>query len=367
VTRGVHSHSALELIDGVAHHYLTLPGVTRYTSIPVDERIERNVALLAPLVEELRPAVLHATSPHFNGLLAQALREAFSLAFVYEARGFPDMTWAARPGGDQVESYMLRRRAETQCMLDADAVITLSKVMRNHIVERGVPAERVFVVPHMVDTERFSPRAKEPALVDRYGLEGKVVVGYISSLVDYEGVDTLLRGIAEARRQRPEIVGLIVGDGHSMAALKTLAGELGLGDSVRFAGRVPHAETIEHYALIDIFVVPRKTLEVCAYVTPLKPFEAMAMERCMVVSDLPALAETVADGEHGVVFTPESAESLASALTSVASDADLRAELGSRARVFVETHHSLGMAPEVTTRPISFARAVRASERADGV
>ena len=366
VTRGVHSHSALELVDGVAHHCLTLQGVTRYTSIPLDERVERNVALLAPLIEEVRPAVLHATSPHFNGLLALALREAFGSAFVYEARGFPDMTWAARPGGDQVESYSLRRQAETRCMLEADAVITLSKVMRDHIVERGVPAERVFVVPHMVDTERFSPRPKDQALVERYGLEGKTVVGYVSSLVDYEGVDTLLRGIAEARRARPEIVGLIVGDGHSMAALQTLAKELEIEDSVRFAGRVPHVETIEHYALIDIFVVPRKGLEVCAFVTPLKPFEAMAMERCLVVSDLPALAETVAGGDHGVVFTPESPESLAAALTSLASDDDRRADMGKRARAFVETHHSFAMSPEVTSQPISFAKEHRTSEASSG-
>src|SRR3954467_8089378 len=128
--------------------------------------------------------------------------------------------------------------------------------MRAHIVSRGVPEERVFVVPHMVDTEKFSPRPKDPGLLERYGIEGKVVVGYVSSLVDYEGVDILLRGIAQARLDNPRLVGLIVGDGLAMPALQALAAELGLGDAVVFTGRVPHAETIEHYALIDIFVVP---------------------------------------------------------------------------------------------------------------
>jgi glycosyltransferase involved in cell wall biosynthesis len=355
-TKGVYSHAPVELVDGVPHHYLTLPGVTRYTSIPVDERVRRNVELVAELVERVEPVALHGTSPHYNGLLGLALREAFGIPLVYEARGFPEMTWAVRPGGDRVETYGLRREAETRCMREADAVITLSEVMRRHIVGRGVPAERVFVVPHMVDTERFAPRPKDPALVDRYDLRGATVVGYVSSLVDYEGVDTLLRGIAAARRERLELRGLIVGDGLALPGLRDLAHELELDDVVRFTGRVPHAETIDHYALMDVFVVPRRGLEVCAHVTPLKPFEAMAMARCLVVSDLPALSETVGEGEHGRRFTPDDPESLAAVLAELAADPALREELGAAARRFVERHHSRALPPEVASAPIAYAR-----------
>ena len=354
-TRGEYTHSALEMVDEVLHHFLTLPGVTHYTSIPADERMRHNVDLVARIVEEVRPAALHATSPHFNGLLGLSLREAFGVPLVYEARGFPEMTWAVRAGGADAQHYGLRRAAETRCMLEADAVVTLSHVMRDQIVARGVPEEQVFVVPHMVDTDRFSPRPKDAGLLDRYGIgEDEVVAGYVSSLVDYEGVDTLLRGIAEARREDPRIVGLIVGDGLAMPVLRALASELGLGDAVVFTGRVPHAETIEHYALIDIFVVPRRRLEVCAYVTPLKPFEAMAMERCLVVSDLPALWETVGHGDHGRRFVPDDAAGLAGSLVELAEDPELRIELGRRGRAFVEAHHSRALAREVTAAPIDY-------------
>lgn len=275
---------------------------------------------------------------------------------VYEARGFPEMTWAVRTGGDEVESYALRRAAETRCMLEADAVVTLSGVMRDHIAARGVPAERVHVVPHMVDTTRFAPRAKDAALLRSYGLEDKVVVGYVSSLVDYEGVDTLLRAIAVARGSAPQIAGLVVGDGLAMPGLRRLAAELGVEDAVRFTGRVPHTETIEHYALIDVFVVPRRPLEVCALVTPLKPFEAMAMERCVVVSDLPALTEATGGGAHGRSFEAGSPEALAEQLLALAADAELRRELGRRARAFVQERHSRALPAEVTTAPLVAAR-----------
>jgi glycosyltransferase involved in cell wall biosynthesis len=354
-TRGIHSHPTIDIVDGVVHHCLTIPGVTQYTVIPNDERLEHNVRLLGSLIEELRPAVLHATSPHFNGLLGLSLRDSYGIGLVYEARGFPEMTWAVRPGGTDTEAYGLRREAETRCMREADAVITLSHVMRDHIVERGIDGDRVFVVPHMVDTARFSPQPKDPALERRYGLEGKTVVGYVSSLVDYEGVEVLLRGIAELRKRHPEVVGLIVGDGLAMPTLRAVTTELGLDDVVRFVGRVAQSETIAHYALMDVFVVPRRGLEVCAYVTPLKPFEAMSMGRCMVVSDLPALAESVGYGEHGVLFKPDDPASLAEALDSVVSDVDLREGLGQRSRAFVQERHA-GLAGDVVTRPINAAR-----------
>src|SRR5436190_2843194 len=120
---------------------------------------------------------------------------------------------------------------------------------------------------------------------------------------------------------------MIVGHGISMPALRQLATDLGIDDVVRFAGRVPHDQAAEHYALIDLFVVPRRGIEVSRYVSPLKPFEALAMERCVVVSDLPALSEAIGHGEHGRRFTPDDPDSLADVLESLVADEDLRVSL----------------------------------------
>jgi glycosyltransferase involved in cell wall biosynthesis len=356
VNRGVIGHPPLEIVQGVVHHYLALPGVRYYTGIPIDQQLERNTEMLAPIVEQVRPAALHATSPHLNGLLGLSLREGFNIGLVYEARGFPEMTWACRPGGEQSETYELRRRAETRCMREADAVITLSEVMKAQIVQRGVPEERVYVVPHMVDVERFSPGDKDPELVGKYGLEGKIVAGYISSLVDYEGVDVLLRGIAEARRADQRVVGLIVGDGPALPSLRELAADLGIEGAIRFTGRVSHSATIAHYSLIDIFVAPRRGWEVCRQVTPLKPFEAMAMGRCLLVSDIPALAETTNWGAHGRLFAVGDIDDLASQIVALARDPDLRAQLGKDARDFVAANHSTTLPSRMILDPINAAR-----------
>ena len=80
---------------------------------------------------------------------------------------------------------------------------------------------------------------------------------------------------------------LIVGDGVARsAALEELSHALGLDDgTVVFTGRVAYADINAYYSLIDVFVVPRRDVGVTSQlVTPLKPYEAMAMERVVVMS-----------------------------------------------------------------------------------
>jgi glycosyltransferase involved in cell wall biosynthesis len=100
-------------------------------------------------------------------------------------------------------------------------------------------------------------------------------------------------------------------------------------------GRVPHDEVIRYYSLIDVFVVPRTNHRVSRLVTPLKPYEAMALERAVVVSDLPALREIVEPGRTGLTFRPEDPDDLAAVLGRLIDDPALRRELGQNARAWI--------------------------------
>src|SRR6185369_17874701 len=93
---------------------------------------------------------------------------------------------------------------------------------------------------------------------------------------------------------------LLVGDGRDREALVELASRLGLDDgTLVMPGRVPHDDVQDYYSIIDVFVVPRTADRVSALVTPLKPFEAMAMERTLIVSDVPPLREIVSPSDTG--------------------------------------------------------------------
>ncbi|MGB3829722.1 MAG: glycosyltransferase, partial [Ornithinimicrobium sp.] len=111
--------------------------------------------------------------------------------------------------------------------------------------------------------------------------------------------------------------------------------ERGAGASVVFTGKVPHHEVLDYYALYDTFVVPRVDERAARLVTPLKPYEAMAMGIPLVVSDLPALAEITGHGQRGATFATGNAQSLTEVLAGLINDPTRREGLADAARAWV--------------------------------
>lgn len=326
-------------VDGVTYHRLYGPA---RESMPLDRWLARNINRVARIVAEMRPAVLHAATDYINALTARALGDVFGLPVVYETRGFWEETWLSRQaqvyGWDLPrlatvhglpDAYVLRRELEDRCRREADRVVTLAGVMADRIEAGGVARDRIHVVPNAVDVEFFRARPRDDRLAAQLGIaDGAVVIGYISSLVEYEGIDTLIEAYAAVRAAAGDerLALLIVGDGPERERLRKLATELGLSGAI-FTGRVPHERVVDYYSLIDIFVIPRRPVEVCHLVTPLKPFEAFATGRTVVMSDVRALAEIAKESGAAELFAAGDSQPLATVLGSLLRDETRRKAL----------------------------------------
>ncbi|MGP4091524.1 glycosyltransferase family 4 protein [Streptomyces sp. KR55] len=334
VAQGVLDAGPLQTVGGVPQHRL-LPPWLPYGQAAV---LARNAELAGRLVERLRPAVLHAATDHGNGRVALALREAYGLPVVYEVRGFLEDTWLTQAPGRTCDdpTYRARRDLETHCMREADVVLTLGAAMKAEIVARGVPEERVLIVPNAVDEEFLAPLPDGAPLRARLGIApDDLVVGTVSSLTPHEGIGTLLHAGAELRRRGVPLRLLIVGDGPEREALQRLAGRLGLADGTAlFTGRVPHARVRDFHAVLDVFAVPRTDERVCRLVTPLKPVEAMASGLPVAASDLPALRELVKPGVTGQLTPSRSPQTWAEAIEFLLYS-EKRSEWGAAAREIV--------------------------------
>jgi glycosyltransferase involved in cell wall biosynthesis len=335
VTAGAVDGRAVVSVDGVPYHRLLpwiMPG-------RLDRLYQAHLAHAARLTGRLRPAVLHAASNYANAVIALALRDAFRLPVVYEVRGFWEDTWLSRHTGSAdlrlSDRYRRTRALETYCMTEADLVVTLGEAMRAEIIERGVPAERIVIVPNGVSGQFLEPLPDDGGqLRASLGIgPGEFVVGLVSSLVAHEGIGTLLEAVQILGDRGVPARALIVGEGPERTALQRQAAELGL--NAVFTGRVPSARVRDYHAVLDVFVVPRTPDRVCQLVTPLKPIEAMASGLPVVLSDVRALAEIVADGKTGLLSPPLDAAGLADRLQELAASPDLRAKLGAAAREWV--------------------------------
>lgn len=124
------------------------------------------------------------------------------------------------------------------------------------------------------------------------------------------------------------------------ALVTRLAEQEGPSDWLIMPGRVPHEDVERWYSLIDIAPFPRKAQAVTELVAPLKPLEALAMEKAVVVSSVRAMAEMVTDGQTGLVFQKDNVADLVRTLARLIDDPVLRSNLGRAGRHWVQTERT---------------------------
>lgn len=320
-----------DVVDGVRYQRL-LP--TRLAAT-LDARLQQQAEELMGLALEFRPSVLHTTTHFVNGMVVRAVAEALDVPWVYEVRGQLADTWASTrsPAARGSEKYRLFQQREAELMSAADLVVTLGETMKANIVASGVPGGKVLLAPNAVGGE-FLAEPGDSAMARReLGLpESGPYIGTVSSLVPYEGIDDLLAAFELLAPKYPELRVLIVGDGSSLPSLKQQARRSDFTDRIIFTGRVPRDRARSFHQALDVFVVPRKDLDVTRSVTPLKPVEALACGRPVVASRLGALQEIVTDGSNGLIAAPEDPRDLAATLERLLDSEELRELFGRAGR-----------------------------------
>jgi glycosyltransferase involved in cell wall biosynthesis len=334
--RGDNRHvNTVDHISGVRYHRL-LDGHRVYRKWPIEFYVDEYTRRVEQLVRAYQIGMIHGASNYWNGFAAVGAARHLGIPSVYEIRGLWELTRMSRePSYEASEMFALTRRLEADACAYADQVITITDALRDLMIERGVPQSKITVIPNGVDTQRFRPRLRDPELARALGVDGKVVVGYVGSVLDYEGIDTLLLATARLAGRRKDFHVLVVGDGAAYDQCRVLGETLGISDLVTFTGRVPHHDVERFYSLVDIAPFPRKPLPVCEAVSPLKPFEAMAAAKVPVVSSVAALTEIITDGDNGLVFDKGDLSSLTDVLDRAIGDEALREGIGRRARDWV--------------------------------
>ena len=196
----------------------------------------------------------------------------------------------------------------------------ISESTRDDLVARGVPAGRIRVIHPGVDCQSYTPasgldRAHPPTFL------------YVGRLKRYKGVEVALRGLALARRQRPDLALDSAGSGDDAPRLTRLAEELGLTSAVRFHGFVTETRKRELFrsAWANLFPSPKEGWG-------LTVIEAAACGTPSLASDSPGLRDSVRDGITGYLVPHGDAEALAARMVQLAGHPDLVARLGGAAR-----------------------------------
>ena len=288
-----------------------------------------------------QPAIIHAHSPVLNAIPALWAGRKLGLPVVYEIRAF----WedAAVDHGTYAEGswkYKLTQLIETMVCTRVDQVAILCDGLKQDLVRRNIPAQKITPVFNGVDVENFQSCPVDGDYQRQWNLAGKKVIGFIGSFYRYEGLDLLVKAFARIAKEDKDAVLLLVGGGEMEGELAQLIAGLELGKRVIMPGRIPHERVPGVYAMIDVLAYPRYSMRLTELVTPLKPLEAMAMGKALVASDVGGHKELIRHGQTGLLFKAGDEAALAGELKRLLKDGELRETLERQGREWVSRHHT---------------------------
>ncbi len=237
--------------------------------------------------------------------------------------------WAGGPAGRLARGATALRN---RWLRDADAFVAMSRVIRDEMLGAGVPRERIVLLPHGVDTERFRPAAtgEKGALRRELGLPEGVLAVYSGRLLRGKGLETLLDAFAAIADRAAGLGLVLVGSGEGQALsiedeLRRRVAQRGLGTRVAFAGRVERVE--DYLRAADLFVFP-SVFEALGIAL----VEAAACALPAVASRTGGIVDVVEDGGSGCLVAPGDAAALCEVLLRLAGDDALRTRMGREAR-----------------------------------
>ena len=197
-------------------------------------------------------------------------------------------------------------------------------------------------LPPGVDIENFHPGDKSEELLKRYGLSGKLIILCVGRLVQRKGQDVLIKALSKVRGQFPNAQLVIAGSGNYEERLRALAKKEGVAQSVSFLGRVPFEDLPALFRSADIFASPTRERFAGFEVEGLGIvyLEASASGVPVIAGDSGGSPDAVQQDVTGKVVAGSDIDGVAYALTELLAGAQLRAQMGSAGRLWMESQWS---------------------------
>lgn len=301
--------------DGVVYTHCEAPSHHR----PLLMYVLQAVGPIMAAAKQHKVSAIQAASNHVNALPALLAARRLGIPFFYEMRGLWELTRVSRmPDFEGSEAYKQGLALEGFVARSADRLYVISDELGRYAVKNwGVDPQKMALLPNCVDPDHFVPadfRVVEPN-----------TIGYAGSLLDYEGLDVLIRALAMLRDKGVLLNLRVVGEGEVRGALEALTRELGLTAQVHFFGRLAPELARDVILRSSVVCLPRKPFEVCQIVTPIKLVEALAMGKPVIVPDLPVFKDelrTESVDAPGWFFKAGDANDLAEVLKAAFEDAE---------------------------------------------
>ncbi|MBY0524710.1 MAG: glycosyltransferase family 4 protein [Gemmataceae bacterium] len=315
---------------------------------------------LQQIVREHDVRAVHCGRCLPEGWLALWLKGALGVPYMCYVHG-EDVNCAAGGVRSGVMSSRQLRWMTWAVLRGADFVIANCRNTRRVLRQQWrLPRERVRVLHPGVDTAHFTPARPDTDVRARFGWTGRTVVLTVGRLQKRKGHDCMIRALHALRRDFPDILYAIAGDGEERQALTELTTRENLGAHVQFLGSPTDEQLVRCYQQCDLFALPNRRVGSDIEGFGMVLLEAQACGKPVLAGDSGGTAEAMAIPETGRVVACDTPEPLAAAVLALLRDASLRARMGQAGRHWVVEHFDWDTLTRQATRLFRFGRTARA-------
>jgi glycosyltransferase involved in cell wall biosynthesis len=284
-----------------------------------------------------RPDVVIASSPQLLvGLSGLIIAKWKRVPFIFEVRDlWPESLEAVGASGKNSFLFWALGRVAGLLYRKADHIVVVTNAFKPHLKRFWkVPPEKISVVINGVDHEFFEPQPANPALLQEFEIQGRFVVGYIGTIGNAHGVETLVEVAKLLQSSDPQIVFFVVGEGADKGKLEQLVAQNQLGNIKIFPGqqrqRIPAI-----IAASQVCLVLLKKSELFKTVIPTKMLEFMACGRPLVAALEGESAELIKNAGAGICVTPEDSAALTEAIRFIYRNPEQAQQFANSGREYV--------------------------------
>ncbi len=222
-----------------------------------------------------------------------------------------------------------------------DGITIVTQLMKKEICsEFSINPEFVGVWTSGVSPKLFDPaHFNETVIRKRLGLTDKFVIFYHGS-IGRGGVTETIKGIGKLTEQFGDVRLFLMGDTSDEQKLRNLVQETNIQDKVIFHGKVPYTEVPQLIACCDAAIVPLAYSSNWRYQSPLKLVEYLAMEKVVIVTDIPANRQIIGNRKCGIYIKTTAPEEIAEAIAFVRKNRQSLQEWGASGRLLVQDKYT---------------------------
>lgn len=282
--------------------------------------------------------ILSGSTPPTQGLLCGLVKKRLKVPFIYNLQDiFPDSLVNAKMTQKGSLIWKIGRKIEDFTYRSADKIIVISEDFKRNIMEKGVPEDKIVIVPNWVDTDQvYHIDRKDNVLFDRYNLDReKYYICYSGNVGHSQNLELLLGAAKVMQKDLPDVCFAIIGEGAAKETLAVKIAEEGL-DNVILLPFQPYEDIAHVFSLGNVDLIISKP-GIGGSSVPSKTWSILAAERPILASfdEDSALAKLINEQNCGIVANAGELDSLTGAIRRLYEDKEYAAALGKRGRTYV--------------------------------